>query len=117
MDLMGEKLGALLFQFGYFNRTVFRSGGDFLVRLDPFLKKLPKRYKFAVEIRNKNWFSKPLFDLLRAHKVACALIDQAWMPRVSGYLRSLIPSPPISVTSGSCGTGRESRNKRKSGTR
>jgi uncharacterized protein YecE (DUF72 family) len=117
LDLMGEKLGALLFQFGYFNRTVFRSGGDFLVRLDPFLKKLPKRYKFAVEIRNKNWFSKPLFDLLRAHKVACALIDQAWMPRVSGYLRSLIPSPPISLTSGSCGIGRESRNKRKSGTR
>jgi uncharacterized protein YecE (DUF72 family) len=91
MDLMGEKLGALLFQFGYFNRTVFRSGGDFLVRLDPFLKKLPKRYKFAVEIRNKNWFSKPLFDLLRAHKVACALIDQAWMPRVSEIFEKFDP--------------------------
>jgi len=81
MDLMGHKLGPLLLQFGYFNRTVFRSGGDFLARLEPFLAKLPKGYKFAVEIRNKNWLSKPFFDLLRAHKVAYALIDQSWMPR------------------------------------
>ena len=63
MDLMGDKLGPLLLQFGYFNRTVFRSGGDFLARLEPFLKKLPNGYKFAVEIRNKNWLSKSVFDL------------------------------------------------------
>ena len=75
MDLMGDKLGPLLFQFGYFNQTVFKSGDDFLARLDPFLKKLPKGYKFAVEIRNKKWLSKPFFDLLRAHKVAYALIS------------------------------------------
>jgi uncharacterized protein YecE (DUF72 family) len=66
MDLMGDKLGPLLFQFGYFNQTVFRSGAVFLARLEPFLKKLPKGYKFAVEIRNKNWLSKPFVDLLRA---------------------------------------------------
>jgi uncharacterized protein YecE (DUF72 family) len=83
MDLMGNKLGPLLFQFGYFNRTVFRSSGDFLTRLEPFLAKLPKGYRFAVEIRNKNWLSEPFFDLLRAHGVAYALIDQSWMPRAS----------------------------------
>jgi hypothetical protein len=47
-DLMGDKLGPLLFQFGYFNQTVFRSSGDFLARLKPFLAKVPKGYKFAV---------------------------------------------------------------------
>jgi uncharacterized protein YecE (DUF72 family) len=91
MDLMGDKLGPLLLQFGYFNRTVFRSSGDFLMRLEPFLKKLPKGYKFAVEIRNKSWLSKPFFDLLRAHKVAYALIDQAWMPRVSEIFEKFDP--------------------------
>jgi len=91
MDLMGDKLGPLLFQFEYFNQTVFRSGGDFLARLEPFLKKLPKGYKFAVEIRNKKWLSKPFFDLLRAHKVAYALIDQSWMPRPSEIFEKFDP--------------------------
>jgi uncharacterized protein YecE (DUF72 family) len=59
--------------------------------LEPFLKKLPKRYKFAVEIRNKKWLSKPFFDLLREHKVAYALIDQAWMPRPSEIFEKFDP--------------------------
>lgn len=81
MDLMGGKLGPLLFQFGYFNKKAFKSGKEFLARLEPFLKKLPKGYKFALEIRNKQWLTAEFFDLLREHKVAYALIDQAWMPR------------------------------------
>src|SRR6202167_6102476 len=73
MDLMGDKLGPLLFQFGYFNKSVFKSGQEFLARLEPFLKKLPKGYRFAVEIRNTQWLTPAFFDLLRAHKVAYAL--------------------------------------------
>jgi uncharacterized protein YecE (DUF72 family) len=81
MDALGEKLGPLLFQFGYFNASKFKSGAEFLLRLKPFLKKLPKGYKFAVEIRNKNWLDLRFVDLLREHGVALALIDQGWMPR------------------------------------
>jgi uncharacterized protein YecE (DUF72 family) len=80
MDLMGAKLGPLLFQFGYFNKTVFKSGKEFLARLERFLKKLPKGYRFALEIRNKQWLTAEFFDLLRAHNVAYALTDQSWMP-------------------------------------
>jgi uncharacterized protein YecE (DUF72 family) len=80
MDLMGDKLGPLLFQFGYFNKTAFKTGKEFLVRLEAFLKKLPRGYRFALEIRNKHWLTAEFFDLLREHKVAYALIDQAWMP-------------------------------------
>ena len=50
MDLMGDKLGPLLFQFGYVNKNAFKSGDEFLARLKPFLKKLPKGYKFAAEL-------------------------------------------------------------------
>jgi uncharacterized protein YecE (DUF72 family) len=66
MDLMGDKLGPLLFQFGYFNKTAFKSGKEFLARLESFLKKLPKGYRFALEIRNKQWLTAEFFDLLRA---------------------------------------------------
>jgi uncharacterized protein YecE (DUF72 family) len=91
MDLMGDKLGPLLFQFGYFNKTAFKSGKEFLARLEPFLKKLPKGYRFALEIRNKQWLTAEFFDLLRAHKVAYALIDQAWMPRVTEIFEKFDP--------------------------
>jgi uncharacterized protein YecE (DUF72 family) len=81
MDALGEKLGPLLFQFGYFNSSIFKSGSEFLTRLRPFLNKLPRGYKFAIEIRNKAWLDDRFLDMLREHGVALALIDQSWMPR------------------------------------
>src|ERR1700719_3568106 len=81
MDALGDKLGPLLFQFGYFNKSKFKSGAEFLALLKPFLKKLPKGYKFAVETRNKSWLDLQFVDLLREHGVALALSDQGWMPR------------------------------------
>src|SRR3984885_12487301 len=91
MDLMGDKLGPLLFQFGYFNKSAFKSGKEFLARLAPFLKKLPKGYRFALEIRNKQWLTTEFFDLLREHKVAYALIDQSWMPRPAEIFEKFDP--------------------------
>src|SRR5712692_2786364 len=35
MDALGEKLGPLLFQFGYFNASKFKSGVEFVSRLEP----------------------------------------------------------------------------------
>src|ERR1700687_2909719 len=81
METLGEKLGPLLFQFGKFAKYSFKSVDDFLERLIPFLKKLPKDRKFAVEIRNKNWLVPKFADVLREHGVALALIDQSWTPR------------------------------------
>ena len=81
MDALGDKLGPLLFQFGYFNQKAFKTQADFLAVLKPFLKKLPKDYKFALEIRNKNWLDAVFADVLREHGIALALIDQSWVPR------------------------------------
>jgi uncharacterized protein YecE (DUF72 family) len=81
MDCLGEKLGPLLLQFGYFNQNVFAGVNDFLARLVPFLKKIPSGYRFAVEIRNKHWLVSPFLDALRERNIALALIDQSWMPR------------------------------------
>lgn len=85
MDLLGDKLGPLLLQFPYFNKQAFRDLGFFLERLEPFLNILPKQYQWTVEIRNKAWLSEKLYALLRAHGVALALVDQAWMPRPQEY--------------------------------
>jgi uncharacterized protein YecE (DUF72 family) len=79
-DLLGDKLGPLLFQFAYFNKSAFATGEDFLAVLKPFLKKIPKGYRFALETRNKNWLTAEFANLLKEHNVALALQDQSWMP-------------------------------------
>jgi uncharacterized protein YecE (DUF72 family) len=64
---------------------------DFLARLVPFIKKLPKGQKFAVEIRNKNWLVPQFVEALRDRSVALTLIDQSWMPRPSQIFDKLDP--------------------------
>jgi len=91
MDLLGDKLGPLLLQFGYFNKKAFVGVNDFLARLKPFLKKFPKDHKFAVEIRNKNWLVPQFVETLRERGVALALIDQSWMPRPAQWFEKLDP--------------------------
>ena len=91
MDALGEKLGPLLFQFGYFNKKAFVGVNDFLARLRPFLKKLPKDHRFAVEIRNKNWLAPQFVETLRERGVALALIDQSWMPRPAQWFEKFDP--------------------------
>ena len=91
MDLLGDELGPLLLQFGYFNKKAFVGVNDFLARLRPFLKKLPKGHKFAVEIRNKNWLVPQFVEALRERGVALALIDQSWMPRPGRWFEKLDP--------------------------
>ncbi len=91
MDALGEKLGPLLFQFGYFNKKAFVGVNDFLARLRPFLKKLPKGHKFAVEIRNKNWVVPQFVETLRERGAALSMIDQAWMPRPAQWFEKLDP--------------------------
>ena len=90
-DALGEKLGPLLFQFPYFNKKAFATVDEFLARLAPFLKKLPKGYRFAVETRNKNWLVPKFIELLRERGVALALIDHPWMPRPKEILAQLDP--------------------------
>jgi uncharacterized protein YecE (DUF72 family) len=91
MDALGEKLGPLLLQFPYFNKKAFSSVDDFLVRLAPFLKTLPKSYRFAIEVRNKNWLVPKFLEALRDRGVALALIDHPWMPRPKEILAKLDP--------------------------
>jgi len=91
MEILGEKLGPLLFQFGYFNKKAFIGVNDFLARLVPFMRRLPKGRKFAVEIRNKNWLVPQFIEALRDRSVALTLIDQSWMPRPSAIFDKLDP--------------------------
>jgi uncharacterized protein YecE (DUF72 family) len=81
MDILGPKLGPMMFQFPKFDRWKFPKPDSFLAVLEPFLKKLPADHKFVIEIRNKTWLDAKLADVVREHNVALALTDTSFMPR------------------------------------
>jgi len=76
MDVLGTKLGPTVLQFPFFNRSALRDRHEFLDRLVPFLAKLPNSYKFAIEIRNRNWLDAEFVSLLRDRSIALVLQDQ-----------------------------------------
>jgi uncharacterized protein YecE (DUF72 family) len=81
MDILGPKLGPMVFQFPSFDRWKFPKQDDFLAVLSPFLRNLPSGHKFSIEIRNKTWLDAKFADLLREHNVALALTDTSFVPR------------------------------------
>jgi len=83
MDFLGPKLGPMVFQFPVFDRWKFPSQKHFLDVLVPFLSRLPRGRKFAVEIRNKNWLDATLANVLRDHQNALVLQDLSNMPAFS----------------------------------
>jgi len=81
MDILGPKLGPMVFQFPLFDRWKIPKQESFLAVLTPFLKKLPADHKFVVEIRNKTWLDARFADVLREQNVALALTDTSFMLR------------------------------------
>jgi len=81
MDVLGAKLGSMVFQFPFFDRWKFAKQDGFLAVLAPFLKKLPADHKFAIEIRNKHWLDSRFTDVLREFNVALTLTDTSCVPR------------------------------------
>jgi uncharacterized protein YecE (DUF72 family) len=81
MQILGDKLGPLLFQFPKFNKYVMNEI-EFLCKLRFFLARVKSSpVRFVVEIRNKEWLTERLLDALRENSVALALSDTSFMPR------------------------------------
>jgi uncharacterized protein YecE (DUF72 family) len=82
MELLGEKLGPILFQFPYFSGKQFRNVNEFVRRLELFLKKTQAiGWKFAIEIRNEKLLDSRLTEMLREHNAALTLTDTSFLPR------------------------------------
>lgn len=88
MSLLEDRLGPLLLQFPYFNKKAFAAAEDFYARLGPFLAELPAGFKYALEVRNKQWVTPRLLEMLRKKQVALALIDHPWMTPIAQLMNS-----------------------------
>jgi uncharacterized protein YecE (DUF72 family) len=83
MSILGPKLGPIVFQFPFLNRSIFHDRHEFLDRLVPFLTKLPEGHRFAIEMRNRDWLNAEFADLLRGHRIALHKSDRCLEPYVS----------------------------------
>jgi len=73
--LLGDKLGPILIQFGP------DFGVSNMPALARYLPTLPRDIRFAVELRQRQWITDELLELLTAHGVALTLSDGRWIPR------------------------------------
>jgi uncharacterized protein YecE (DUF72 family) len=71
-----ERIAALIFEFGARGAT----GREFVAGLDPFLDALPGTFRYAVEVRNRDYLGPRYFDCLRSHCTAHVLNSWTRMP-------------------------------------
>ena len=117
MDILGPKLGPMVFQFPLFDRWKFPKQESFLTVLAPFLKKLPVDHKFVIEIRNRTWLDAKFADVLREHNVALALTDTSFVPRPWELNKSSIWLQRTSLMFAGLETARGLRSRLRPGTR
>jgi len=77
-----SNVGVLIFEFSHFYPSDYEHGRDFVADLDMFLGKLPKGWRYGVEIRNNTFLHPDYFAMLRRHQVAHVPNNWSRMPEV-----------------------------------
>lgn len=77
-----SKVGLLMFEFSRFYSTDYEHGRDFVADLDAFFSKLPKGWRYGVEIRNKDWLQPEYLSTLGKHGVVHVFNNWSMMPTV-----------------------------------
>jgi uncharacterized protein YecE (DUF72 family) len=77
-----SKLGPIMFQFEYLNKQKMPSKEAFIERFGEFIDRAPKGYQYAVEVRNKNFFSPAYFDFLKGRGLGFVYVEVVYMPRI-----------------------------------
>ena len=82
-----DRLGPLIFEFGELSKESDPNGArDFVEDLGPFLAKLPTGFRYAVEVRNREFLEPRYFECLRAHNVAHVFNSWTRMPGLAEQL-------------------------------
>ena len=74
-----QRICALIFEFG----ARGTNPREFAARLDPFLGALPPTFRYAVEVRNREYLQPRYFEILRQHRAAHVLNSWTKMPPLS----------------------------------
>ncbi len=84
---LGEKVGALIFQFEYLNREKMPSQGEFLNRMEEFFSAVSPPYPCSVETRNPKYLNDSYFEFLRSNSLFPCLLQGYYLPDIRPLLR------------------------------
>jgi uncharacterized protein YecE (DUF72 family) len=89
---LGPKLGPIMFQFEYLNKKKMPSKEAFFERFGEFISKAPRKFQYAVEIRNPNYLSEAFFDFLKEHGLGFVYLDGYYMPPIGQVFEKFKPA-------------------------
>ena len=88
---LGPKLGPLIFQFEYLNKKKMPSAEEFIDRFGAFIRKAPGGFRYALEIRNANYYSPDFFKFLKENGLGFAYIDGYHLPPIGKVFEDFAP--------------------------
>jgi uncharacterized protein YecE (DUF72 family) len=77
-----NQVALMIFEFGAFSRRAMPDVESFIGMLHPFLAKLPKQFRYAIEIRNPDFLCAEYFQALHSHNVAHVFNAWSKMPEI-----------------------------------
>jgi uncharacterized protein YecE (DUF72 family) len=77
-----NRIATLMFEFGTFSKAVFPNSHAFCQQLDSFLGALPGGFRYAVEIRNREYLGAEYFGMLARHRTAHVFNAWTRMPEM-----------------------------------
>ena len=89
LDLLApyaERVPLIIFEFGAIPETIFSRAEEFAAALNPFLDKLPRTFRYAIEIRNPEFLEVAYLKALHNHGVAHVFNSWTNMPPVDEQL-------------------------------
>jgi uncharacterized protein YecE (DUF72 family) len=86
LDPHRDRVAVLMFEFGTFAKKEIPETADFLERLELFLAALPDGWRYAVEIRNKEYLGPDYFSVLGRHHVAHVFNAWTRMPTLADQI-------------------------------
>jgi uncharacterized protein YecE (DUF72 family) len=79
-------VAVLMFEFGTFDPTDYPNVADFIESLEKFIRALPAGWRYAIEIRNKEYLVPDYFAALARYNVAHVFNAWTWMPRIADQI-------------------------------
>lgn len=93
LENVSDRLSPILLEFSEFRPGMLESGGEFVERLDYFFAALRNqtRFRFSVELRNRNWLKPAYFEMLARHGVSHVYNSWTRMPSLAEQLELASP--------------------------
>lgn len=82
LEQLNKKIGVIIFEFSTFYPNSGLNYDRFVELIDNFLSRLPKKYQYAVELRNREFLTDEYLRMLKKHEVSHVLNSWTRMPPI-----------------------------------